>query len=234
MKKSLKYIICVIISIAITATVLLLPSLYYKASDQNSKNQISVEAFSINAPKSNLTANNMYDLINSDSAVWIKNTSSTSADILTESALSAVNSLKPFFEANGEEVFAFNTFSNDDNIKLTSFMSATVSGSVDEIPMSSTLYSIDFSGTDFYNATIVIDITTNIIYEFQIYYSNVINEIEDYGSQDYSIDEYVANGYISLAKYWGIPEDKIINLYSNDNSFWFSFFKDFFINIFQY
>ena len=243
MKKSLKYIVCITISLAITATVLFLPSFYYKANDQSTKSQISVEAFSINAPKHNLSPQNIYDLINSESAVWIENTPSANTDIITKSTISAINALQYYFDANGAEAFAFNTFINDSNVKLNTFLSTTVSGSVDGTPMSSTLYSMDFFGANFDIATVVIDIDTNIIYEFQIYYSEMTEYkgIEAYASGDYATDEYSSfekeyniSQRQSLAKYWGISEDKVINIYSNNKSFLFSIFKDFYNSNYLY
>lgn len=234
LKKSVKYIICTMLTLTVVATVVFLPRFYYSVTD--SKNSIgnTAETFKLTADKTALSGAEFLKLISSGDTVWVLNNNTQTQDIMVDNSREAIKKLADslddteLFSGIASYIPNFMTFNN---------------GSVYEYTVRGTLDGNDFVSADFSFArfdyaetgepygismTMLFDSESRTVYELNIDTTIMTDVVTETENPLYSIipydDNYNQRMTDALIKYWGVSSDSItvdiapenfsINIYS--------------------
>ena len=229
LKKSLKYIICTLLTLTVVATVVFLPRFYYSVTDNRDSVGNTAETFKLTADKTTLSGEEFLKLVSSEDTVWVLQNNAPTTETVISYAKKALsnfaNSLKDtkLFSNIAGYIRQFFTLDSCNGYKLT--MRGTLDGNV--------IVSSDFmfvicnyaeEGAKYGTSiTMLFDTETLMIYELNIdtiYMTDSVTgseipipysdgyEQELYGRTEYS-DSYRQELYDALIKYWGVSSDSI-------------------------
>lgn len=191
MKTKVKYILCTLLSVIVTFSIVALPYFYYSVNDSK-KSEANPEKLAINKDtKSTNSIKQLNDLIFSGNAIWIGDREEISDFTLLQLVYGALYPLKKSLKESDYAVSAIDLLMNDVEKKPAFFETVIVSGAVDGVPVSARLMYVEFYGSDFTEANILFDRKTDKVYQFNIL---VNGDIPNY---DYENDEnpfYDSNG----------------------------------------
>ena len=195
MKTKIKYVLCTLLSIVITFSIVALPYFYYSVNDSK-KTEATPEKLAINTDVKNTTSiKQLYDLIQSGNAIWIDDNEDISDFTMLQLVYGALQPLKESLKESDYAVSAIDLIMNDSEKKPALYENVIVSGAVDGVPVSARLMNVVFYGSNFTEAQIVFDRKTDKVYQLNILANG------DIPNYDYDNDEnpyYDANDNILL------------------------------------
>lgn len=195
MKTKIKYVLCTLLSVAVTFSIVALPYFYYSVNDSK-KTEVTPEKLAINTYVKNTTSiKQLYDLIQSGNAIWIDDNEDISDFTLLQLVYGALQPLKESLKNSDYTVSAIDLIMNDTEKKPALYENVIVSGAVDGVPVSARLMNVVFYGSNFTEAQIVFDRKTDKVYQLNILANG------DIPNYDYDNDEnpyYDANDNILL------------------------------------
>lgn len=141
--------------------------------------EFSVESFEIEAPSGNASASDLVELMRTGNVIWINDDISSDSELSDASGIfdlvnKALSKLSGDYIGDNEYIKnAIDTFLNDRGAEysyaqIAHMESVTVSGSVLGKPVSAPLLFVEFSGSGYNYADILINRKTEQIYEFSI------------------------------------------------------------------
>ena len=210
MKTKIKYVLCTLLSVVITFSIVALPYFYYSVNDSK-KTEATPEKLAINTDVKNTTSiKQLYDLIQSGNAIWIDDNEDISDFTLLQLVYGALQPLKESLKESDYAVSAIDLIMNDSEKKPALYENVIVSGAVDGVPVSARLMNVVFYGSNFTEAQVVFDRKTYKVYQLNILsngdipnydYENDENPYYD-ASTDYTELNYdIVNG---LSGYYGL------------------------------
>lgn len=210
MKTKIKYILCTLLSVAITFSIVALPYFYYSVKDSK-ETEATPKKLAINTDTENtISVKQLNDLIQSGNAIWIDDNENISDFTLFQLVYGALQPLKESLKDSDYTVSAIDLLMNDSSKKPGLYETVIVSGVVDGIPVSARLMYVEFYGTSFTEAQLLFDRKTDKVYQLNILadgdipnydYENGENPYYDANS-DYTVHYYDIvkglNGYYDL------------------------------------
>lgn len=224
-KKSAKYLICILLTASVVATVVFLPRFYYSVTDSRNNNDNIVETFRVTADKTALSGGEFLKLVSSEDTVWVLKNSTDSQNVMMDNAKAAIENLvRALDEPNLLNIASYISKNNTDIYEYT--MRGTLDGN--------NLISSDFCFVRFdygeedepygINATMLFDKDNCTVYELNInktVMSDSVIEAETPFEYDESYNQKITT---ALMSYWGVDSDSItvdittenfcINIYS--------------------
>lgn len=183
MKTKIKYVLCTLLSVAVTFSIVALPYFYYSVNDSK-KTEVTPEKLAINTYVKNTTSiKQLYDLIQSGNAIWIDDNEDISDFTLLQLVYGALQPLKESLKNSDYTVSAIDLIMNDTEKKPALYENVIVSGAVDGVPVSARLMNVVFYGSNFTEAQIVFDRKTDKVYQLNILANG------DIPNYDYDNDE---------------------------------------------
>ena len=183
MKTKLKYVLCTLLSVAITFSIIMLPYFYYSVEDLK-KTEATPEKLAINTDVKNTTSiKQLNDLIQSGNAIWINDNEDISDFTLLQLVYGALQPLKESLKESDYAVSAIDLLMNDSEKKPALYETTIVSGAVDGVPVSARLMNVVFYGSNFTEAQIVFDRKPDKVYQLNILANG------DIPNYDYDNDE---------------------------------------------
>lgn len=230
MKTKIKYVLCTLLSVVITFSIVALPYFYYSVNDSK-KTEATPEKLAINTDVKNTTSiKQLYDLIQSGNAIWIDDNEDISDFTMLQLVYGALQPLKESLKESDYAVSAIDLIMNDSEKKPALYETTIVSGAVDGVPVSARLMNVVFYGSNFTEAQVVFDRKTDKVYQLNILsngdipnydYDNDENPYYD-ASTDYTELNYdIVNG---LNEYYGLDVNNISSsLYNTIQPDYFAF-----------
>lgn len=217
MKTKIRYILCTLLSVVITFSVLALPNFYYGVNDSK-KSVAQPEKLSINTDtESAPTIIQLDDLIQSGNAIWISDNEEMSDFTLNQLVYGALMPLRESLTESDYAVSAIDLLMDDADKKPSFYETVILSGVVDGVPVSARLMCVEFYGSNFTEAMVVFDRKTDKVYQLSILanddipnydYENDENPYYD-SNDDYNI--LLPDIVSGLSKYYGIDEGDFNN-----------------------
>lgn len=205
MKTKLKYALCTLLSVVITFSIVALPYFYYSVNDSK-KTEATPEKLAINTDAGSTTSiKQLYDLIQSGNAIWIKDNEDISDFTLLQLVYGALQPLKESLNESDYAVSAIDLLMNDSEKKPALYETTIVSGAVDGVPVSARLMYVEFYGSNFTEAQVVFDRKTDKVYQLNIL-SNGDIPYYDYNSDWDVLLPDIVNG---LNDYCGLDVNNI-------------------------
>lgn len=168
MKTKIKYVLCTLLSVVITFSIVALPYFYYSVNDSK-KTEATPEKLAINTDvKSTTSIKQLYDLIQSGNAIWIDDNEDISDFTLLQLVYGALQPLKESLKEFDYAVSAIDLIMNDTEKKPVLYENVIVSGAVDGVPVSARLMYVEFYGTNFTEAQILFDRKTDKVYQLNV------------------------------------------------------------------
>lgn len=168
MKTKIKYVLCTLLSVVITFSIVALPYFYYSMNDSK-KTEATPEKLAINTDVKNTTSiKQLYDLIQSGNAIWIDDNEDISDFTLLQLVYGALQPLKESLKESDYAVSAIDLIMNDSEKKPVLYENVIVSGAVDGVPVSARLMYVEFYGTNFTEAQILFDRKTDKVYQLNV------------------------------------------------------------------
>lgn len=191
-----------------TVIIVLLPYAFYYYEDSK-LGEFSVESFELGASGDNASASDIVELMRTGNVIWINDDISSDDELSDVSGIydmieKALNGLYKGYLGENEYIKnAIDTFLNDggdaySDSRILLIESATASGSVDGKPVSVPLLYIEFSGSGYECAEVLINRKTEQIYEFSISGS----EKPLYPDENYDSDDIYNFANARLSEYW--------------------------------
>lgn len=206
MKTKLKYVLCTLLSVAITFSIIMLPYFYYSVEDLK-KTEATPEKLAINTDAGSTTSiKQLNDLIQSGNAIWINDNEDISDFTLLQLVYGALQPLKESLKESDYAVSAIDLLMNDSEKKPAIYETVIVSGAVDGVPVSARLMYVEFYGSNFTEAQVLFDRKTDKVYQLNILANGDI-PYYDYDSDWDVLLPDIVNG---LSGYYGLDV--------NDNS----------------
>lgn len=205
MKTKIKYVLCTLLSVVITFSIVALPYFYYSVNDSK-KTEATPEKLAINTDVKNTTSiKQLYDLIQSGNAIWIDDNEDISDFTLLQLVYGALQPLKESLKESDYAVSAIDLIMNDTEKKPALYENVIVSGAVDGVPVSARLMNVVFYGSNFTEAQIVFDRKTDKVYQLNILANGDI-PCYDYNSDWDVLLPDIVNG---LNEYCGLDVNNI-------------------------
>lgn len=168
MKTKVKYILCTLLSVIVTFSIVALPYFYYSVNDSK-KSEANPEKLAINKDtKSTNSIKQLNDLIFSGNAIWIGDREEISDFTLLQLVYGALQPLKEALKESDYAVSAIDLIMNDSEKKPALYETVIVSGAVDGVPVSARLMYVEFYGSDFTEAKILFDRKTDKVYQLNV------------------------------------------------------------------
>lgn len=168
MKTKIKYVLCTLLSVVITFSIVALPYFYYSVNDSK-KTEATPEKLAINTDAGNTTSiKQLYELIQSGNAIWIDDNEDISDFTMLQLVYGALQPLKESLKESDYAVSAIDLIMNDSEKKPALYETTIVSGAVDGVPVSARLMNVVFYGSDFTEVQIVFDRKTDKVYQLNI------------------------------------------------------------------
>ena len=224
MKTKIKYVLCTLLSVVITFSIVALPYFYYSVNDSK-KTEATPEKLAINTDVKNTTSiKQLYDLIQSGNAIWIDDNEDISDFTLLQLVYGALQPLKESLKESDYAVSAIDLIMNDTEKKPALYENVIVSGAVDGVPVSARLMNVVFYGTNFTEAQIVFDRKTDKVYQLNILANGDI-PCYDYNSDWDVLLPDIVN---ALNEYYGLNEYYSLDVTDNSVSTYISIQPDYF------
>ena len=205
MKTKIKYVLCTLLSVVITFSIVALPYFYYSVNDSK-KTEATPEKLAINTDVKNTTSiKQLYDLIQSGNAIWIDDNEDISDFTLLQLVYGALQPLKESLKESDYAVSAIDLIMNDTEKKPALYENVIVSGAVDGVPVSARLMNVVFYGSNFTEAQIVFDRKTDKVYQLNILSNGDIPNY-DYDNDWDALLPDIVNG---LNEYCGLDVNNI-------------------------
>ncbi len=205
MKTKIKYVLCTLLSVVITFSIVALPYFYYSVNDSK-KTEATPEKLAINTDVKNTTSiKQLYDLIQSGNAIWIDDNEDISDFTLLQLVYGALQPLKESLKESDYAVSAIDLIMNDTEKKPVLYENVIVSGAVDGVPVSARLMNVVFYGSNFTEAQIVFDRKTDKVYQLNILANGDIPNY-DYDNDWDALLPDIVNG---LNEYCGLDVNNI-------------------------
>ncbi|WP_294906301.1 hypothetical protein [uncultured Ruminococcus sp.] len=205
MKTKIKYVLCTLLSVVITFSIVALPYFYYSVNDSK-KTEATPEKLAINTDAGNTTSiKQLYDLIQSGNAIWIDDNEDISDFTLLQLVYGALQPLKESLKESDYAVSAIDLIMNDTEKKPALYENVIVSGAVDGVPVSARLMNVVFYGSNFTEAQIVFDRKTDKVYQLNILANGDIPNY-DYDNDWDALLPDIVNG---LNEYCGLDVNNI-------------------------
>ena len=93
LKKSLKYIICTLLTLTVVATVVFLPRFYYSVTDNRGSVGNTAETFKLTADITTLSGGEFLKLISSEDTVWVLQNNAPKTETVISYAKKALSNL---------------------------------------------------------------------------------------------------------------------------------------------
>lgn len=205
MKTKIKYVLCTLLSVVITFSIVALPYFYYSVNDSK-KTEATPEKLAINTDVKNTTSiKQLYDLIQSGNAIWIDDNEDISDFTLLQLVYGALQPLKESLKESDYAVSAIDLIMNDTEKKPALYENVIVSGAVDGVPVSARLMNVVFYGSNFTEAQVVFDRKTDKVYQLNILANGDIPNY-DYDNDWDALLPDIVNG---LNEYCGLDVNNI-------------------------
>ncbi|MCI6617199.1 hypothetical protein [Ruminococcus sp.] len=205
MKTKIKYVLCTLLSVVITFSIVALPYFYYSVNDSK-KTEATPEKLAINTDAGSTTSiKQLYDLIQSGNAIWINDNEDMSDFTLLQLVYGALQPLKESLKESDYAVSAIDLIMNDSEKKPALYENVIVSGAVDGVPVSARLMYVEFYGSVFNEAHLLFDRKTDKVYQFNIQGNGEIPNY-DYDSDWDVLLPDIVNG---LNEYCGLDVNNI-------------------------
>lgn len=205
MKTKIKYVLCTLLSVVITFSIVALPYFYYSVNDSK-KTEATPEKLAINTDVKNTTSiKQLYDLIQSGNAIWINDNEDISDFTLLQLVYGALQPLKESLKESDYAVSAIDLIMNDSEKKPALYENVIVSGAVDGVPVSARLMNVVFYGSNFTEAQVVFDRKTDKVYQLNILSNGDIPNYDYDNDWDVLLPD-IANG---LNEYYGLDVNNI-------------------------
>lgn len=205
MKTKIKYVLCTLLSVVITFSIVALPYFYYSVNDSK-KTEATPEKLAINTDVKNTTSiKQLYDLIQSGNAIWIDDNEDISDFTLLQLVYGALQPLKESLKESDYAVSAIDLIMNDTEKKPALYETTIVSGAVDGVPVSARLMNVVFYGSNFTEAQVVFDRKTDKVYQLNILSNGDIPNYDYDNDWDVLLPD-IANG---LNEYCGLDVNNI-------------------------
>ena len=205
MKTKIKYVLCTLLSVVITFSIVALPYFYYSVNDSK-KTEATPEKLAINTDAGSTTSiKQLYDLIQSGNAIWINDNEDLSDFTLLQLVYGALQPLKESLKESDYAVSAIDLIMNDSEKKPVLYENAIVSGAVDGVPVSARLMYVEFYGSVFNEAHLLFDRKTDKVYQFNIQGNGEIPNY-DYDNDWDALLPDIVNG---LNEYCGLDVNNI-------------------------
>lgn len=205
MKTKIKYVLCTLLSVVITFSIVALPYFYYSVNDSK-KTEATPEKLAINTDAGNTTSiKQLYELIQSGNAIWIDDNEDISDFTLLQLVYGALQPLKESLKESDYAVSAIDLIMNDTEKKPALYENVIVSGAVDGVPVSARLMNVVFYGSNFTEAQVVFDRKTDKVYQLNILANGDI-PCYDYNSDWDVLLPDIVNG---LNEYCGLDVNNI-------------------------
>ena len=205
MKTKIKYVLCTLLSVVITFSIVALPYFYYSVNDSK-KTEATPEKLAINTDAGNTTSiKQLYDLIQSGNEIWIDDNEDISDFTLLQLVYGALQPLKESLKESDYAVSAIDLIMNDTEKKPALYENVIVSGAVDGVPVSARLMNVVFYGSNFTEAQIVFDRKTDKVYQLNILANGDIPNY-DYDNDWDALLPDIVNG---LNEYCGLDVNNI-------------------------
>lgn len=205
MKTKIKYVLCTLLSVVITFSIVALPYFYYSVNDSK-KTEATPEKLAINTDVKNTTSiKQLYDLIQSGNAIWIDDNEDISDFTLLQLVYGALQPLKESLKESDYAVSAIDLIMNDSEKKPALYETTIVSGAVDGVPVSARLMNVVFYGSNFTEAQVVFDRKTDKVYQLNILSNGDIPNYDYDNDWDVLLPDIV-NG---LNEYYGLDVNNI-------------------------
>ena len=205
MKTKIKYVLCTLLSVVITFSIVALPYFYYSVNDSK-KTEATPEKLAINTDVKNTTSiKQLYDLIQSGNAIWIDDNEDISDFTLLQLVYGALQPLKESLKESDYAVSAIDLIMNDSEKKPALYENVIVSGAVDGVPVSARLMNVVFYGSNFTEAQVVFDRKTDKVYQLNILANGDIPNY-DYDNDWDALLPDIVNG---LNEYCGLDVNNI-------------------------
>lgn len=205
MKTKIKYVLCTLLSVVITFSIVALPYFYYSVNDSK-KTEATPEKLAINTDVKNTTSiKQLYDLIQSGNAIWINDNEDISDFTLLQLVYGALQPLKESLKESDYAVSAIDLIMNDSEKKPVLYENVIVSGAVDGVPVSARLMNVVFYGSNFTEAQVVFDRKTDKVYQLNILSNGDIPNYDYDNDWDVLLPD-IANG---LNEYYGLDVNNI-------------------------
>lgn len=205
MKTKIKYVLCTLLSVVITFSIVALPYFYYSVNDSK-KTEATPEKLAINTDVKNTTSiKQLYDLIQSGNAIWINDNEDISDFTLLQLVYGALQPLKESLKESDYAVSAIDLIMNDTEKKPALYENVIVSGAVDGVPVSARLMNVVFYGSNFTEAQVVFDRKTDKVYQLNILSNGDIPNY-DYDNDWDALLPDIVNG---LNEYCGLDVNNI-------------------------
>lgn len=205
MKTKIKYVLCTLLSVVITFSIVALPYFYYSVNDSK-KTEATPEKLAINTDAGSTTSiKQLYDLIQSGNAIWINDNEDMSDFTLLQLVYGALQPLKESLKESDYAVSAIDLIMNDSEKKPALYENVIVSGAVDGVPVSARLMYVEFYGSVFNEAHLLFDRKTDKVYQFNIQGNGEIPNY-DYDNDWDALLPDIVNG---LNEYCGLDVNNI-------------------------
>lgn len=206
MKIRIKYILSVLLLLAVTVTVLELPQIYYFFSDSCQQKPYTSEEILLNEGDEDITPEKCILLLSSSDATMIEVTPPDETEIQLETVLDALSDLENFADLNKYSYFSEllnNITLNLKNFNMDSAHLFSVSGGVDNKPVSFMIWIVVlYSDNNF--CSVILDDSTNMIYAFYItepFSSDTFGDEDAVKEVSLNISNEVRN---TMSDYWNI------------------------------
>lgn len=168
MKNKLKYILCTVLSVAVTFLIVAMPYFYYGVNDSR-KTEFKPEKLSINTEIGNTPlVSQVARLVTSGNAIWIDDNENFSDFTMLQLVYAALQPLRESLKESDYAVSAIDLLMNDVDKKAALCETKIASGVVDDVPVSVRLMYVEFYGSDFIEASVLFDRNTDKVYQFSI------------------------------------------------------------------
>lgn len=245
MKNKLKYVLCIVVSIAVTCSVVLFPYFYYYFEDNKGSKAYAAADLHFDKFDSNVSYESLQELLLSGEAIWVNDNNYTDAESKTYAVFKtydSLNKMKPHFSDNKHVLNAFDAFLNDPETTVILCESVIASGVVNGSPVSAPMLYMEYEGSDYSLMSILIDSKNEIVYQYCIWMlDEVTNDSFDADASDMfdtessdlfqfpvEVYEETNTDCISyLREYMNIPQYICPNITIEPNSFCYYLFDDY-------
>lgn len=234
MKNKLKYVLCFVISIAVTCSVVLFPYFYYYFEDNKSRKAYAAEDLHFEKFDSDVSYESLQELLLSGEAIWVNDNNYTDAESKTYAVFKtydSLNKMKTHFSDNKYVLNAFDAFLNDSETTVVLCESVIVSGVVNGSPVSAPMLYMEYEGSDYSMMSILIDSKNDIVYQYCIWMlDEVTNDSFDADTSvlsefpDEAYEETYEDCVAYLHEYMNITQSVYPSIIIEPNSFCYYLF----------
>lgn len=198
MKNKLKYILCTIISVLITFSIVALPNFYYTVKD-SSKTEFKAEKLAIGTQENNNpSVSEIIELMKSENAISVDSKENMSDKSLLVFVTAALQTIRDSLKDSDYALWAIDLFLNDEDVKPAMYGTQIISGTVNGAPVSATLMLAEYYGNNFKSMSIIFDRKTYKVYKLEIMANDIIlsDEVDRYYTE---ISKYLFEYYDDLS-----------------------------------